>query len=778
MAFTLSNKFLHFTLDPASSSWSLFTQTAEAPAIENARFNGVFRGGDFNIIRHFGRLWPWVWQGLLKESQIDERARPSAHGNLQTLVVRAASNPHPLAITLEFALPQDHPFLMMQMTVRNVGSRNVNALRLNPFCVGEKFGGGAVRLSARAEPATFFSNGWQSWSFAGALTAAHQQPHTRLGLFQGATNHNPATPVYRRRGHFSGDMFGVLAQPGARAAIVAGFLAQREQFGSIEATVDSAALSLRLRAHGDGVLLPPNAELTTDPLFVQLLTDYDDDPLATYALAVARQNNARAPDHTPVGWCSWYHYFDRVTEDDVRNNLRLVSDGRARLPLTLFQLDDGFEAEVGDWFATNAKFPSGLRALSESIRGESLTPGLWLAPFIARPNSMLARQQPDWFLRNAFGLPASAGFVFNAFSRGLDVTHPAAQDHIRALISTAVSEWGYPYLKLDFLYAAALPGKRFDPTRTRAQALTLGLKLIREAAGEETFLLGCGCPLGTAVGLVDGMRISADVDIRWLPSFNGVSRPFAPEMAMPSARNAIRNSITRAPLHRRWWLNDPDCLLARESSELTLDEVQALASVIALSGGMFLVSDDMATLSPARRGIVEALLPVVGKTALADDWLESPMPEVHRLKLRNQTGDWQVLGVFNWGDQPARRTTHLDSDSHIVDFWNQTYARSRSGEYVLDRVPAHGGRLLAIRRVTAGAQFIGSSLHFSQGFEVNGLTLEPNHAQVELKLDRAAQGKVIFSLPRLPRQPAHELADGIYQFDVSVNGTAVIHIDW
>jgi hypothetical protein len=38
--------------------------------------------------------------------------------------------------------------------------------------------------------------------------------------------------------------------------------------------------------------------------------------------------------------------------------------------------------------------------------------------------------------------------------------------------------------------SAAL-AERHDPTRTRAQALQLALKTLREGAGETTFILGC-----------------------------------------------------------------------------------------------------------------------------------------------------------------------------------------------------------------------------------------------------------------------------------------------
>src|SRR5258708_39685294 len=40
------------------------------------------------------------------------------------------------------------------------------------------------------------------------------------------------------------------------------------------------------------------------------------------AWAAAQPGRTGAPFQ--VGWCSWYHYFDRVTEDDVRANLALA----------------------------------------------------------------------------------------------------------------------------------------------------------------------------------------------------------------------------------------------------------------------------------------------------------------------------------------------------------------------------------------------------------------------------------------------------------------------
>ncbi len=162
-------------------------------------------------------------------------------------------------------------------------------------------------------------------------------------------------------------------------------------------------------------------------------------------------------------------------------------------------------------------------------------------------------------MRKANGKPVNSGFVWNWLGSALDLTHPPqVQEYVREVIRTVVNNWGFSYLKLDFLYAAALPGKHHDPTLTRAQVLRRGLELIREEAGEECVLLGCGVPIGTGIGIFDMMRISADVAPTWEPEFGSLKAIFRNEPNMPSARNAIMNILTRANLDPpHLWVNDP-----------------------------------------------------------------------------------------------------------------------------------------------------------------------------------------------------------------------------
>lgn len=109
------------------------------------------------------------------------------------------------------------------------------------------------------------------------------------------------------------------------------------------------------------------------------------------------------------------------------------------------------------------------------------------------------------------------------------------------------------------------------------------------------------------------MRIGADVAETWQPRYMGTEFFIHAEPDYPSVRNAIQNTLTLAPLHKRWWINDPDALLLRPETDLTLAEVQTLASVIVLSGGSLFISNHLPDLPAERVRMAGRLLPVIGR---------------------------------------------------------------------------------------------------------------------------------------------------------------------
>jgi alpha-galactosidase len=416
--------------------------------------------------------------------------------------------------------------------------------------------------------------------------------------------------------------------------------------------------------------------------------------------------NARVGAPFQRGWCSWYHYFHAITEDALRANIKALEAMRSEFPIDVIQLDDGFQSALGDWDSTNEKFASGLKKIGGEIRAAGFKAGIWTAPFLAARDSRLMVEHPDWFImRDETGenQPVRAGHNPNwtasedKFAYALDASNPAFLAHLRYLFAKLTRDFGYSYLKLDFLYAAAAPGRRHDPSLTRGEALRRGLEGIRAGAGDDAFILGCGCPLGPAVGIVDGMRIGPDVSPSWGSTASGAGDP--------STVYALDAIIARSFMHRRLWLNDPDCLMLRaRETRLTADERAALAATIVASGGMLLISDDMSLLDAEAGKRFRELSQIAAK--IDSNAERNPVLALDLMTAGDirgtitETDVGAIAMILNRGDTPARVQT---SDLKLGA--GEIAARDLAMEEKLEifdtiDLPPHSARILRVSRVT------------------------------------------------------------------------------
>jgi alpha-galactosidase len=112
------------------------------------------------------------------------------------------------------------------------------------------------------------------------------------------------------------------------------------------------------------------------------------------------------------------------------------------------------------------------------------------------------------------------------------------------------------------------------------------------------------------------MRIGADVAPWWdRPSGDDAQPGY--EDAAPATHNAFVNTCTRSFMHRRLWANDPDCIMLRTvETELSAAAAESWARTVAASGGVVLVSDDLALLDAGARALLDE---VVAQGRAADD---------------------------------------------------------------------------------------------------------------------------------------------------------------
>ncbi len=823
MVVSISSPFLHFTLNTTETSWSLTDIDLDGPSLEEVRMRVIYR---CRIHSRFpfgkGRFYLLDRWSDARLSEVQQISSP--HGPLKQVIVEFDPDDNGIRCWLTFLLSKEQPLLFWHLSLENKGNQPIEVEKIEMLRAGsfpkrrfltslrtlstleriKPVSHGTVRPHQYPGELCFFSNGWQSWSYSGIYSARDCYRASRLGFFVSQLWYADGQAPRKLPGTFTSDMFGVIGDRKHRTGILAGFLSQKEHFGSLDASIaDQLCPSLRLWADGDLARLEPGSKLTTDWAVIQFVDLDDPDPLDPYLGAVARQHHLSSDviNHPPyIGWCSWYQYFTDIDEQKIRRNLISAKNLRNNIPLSLFQIDDGFEARVGDWCNFSAGFPQGVASLAEEIQKTGFKPGLWLAPFILHNHSRTAHNHRYWITRNQFGLPINAGFLWNNFTKALDLSHPEVLQHVCTLIRTAVHEWGFDYLKLDFLYAAALKGRYHDQTKTRAQILRHGLETIREAAGPDAVLLGCGVPLGPSIGIFNAMRIGADVAPHWAPHLLPPRILFRREPNIPSTRNALQNILSRSIFHHRWWINDPDCLVIRPGSALTVAEVQTLATAIAVTGGSMFLSDDLTDLPAERLRIAEQLLPLMDKRPRVLDWFDSATPSLVRVDLENQTGMWYLLAIFNWSSIERNLFYSLDtfdlpSEAYFArEFWSGELFRISDGLLTLKGFPAHGVKLIALTPLSQndnqdgrdGPCYLGSDLHISQGLEVTEWAVSSS-GQIRLRLEKTGKFRGLFDLflPKEPKKVSVErgeiqwqrIEEDLYRFQVSLDTFTDILID-
>ena len=293
-------------------------------------------------------------------------------------------------------------------------------------------------------------------------------------------------------------------------------------------------------------------------------------------------------------WCSWYSHFGNITETVIRDAV----DGMRGLSFDVVQVDDGWQPYVGDWHA-GPDFPSGMAALAEHIRDGGFRPGLWLAPFIASANSRIFHDRRHLFVRDGEGAPVVAGHNWGAPYYALDTTVPETVDYLVDLFR-GVMEWGYGYLKLDFMYAGAIAAARFRDVPPE-HAYRDAVAVIRDVVGDDTYLLGCGVPLIPSIGLFDGVRVGPDTAPYWY------NRESADDYSRPGARNAVMTSLHRLWLRDAFEL-DPDVAFFRSRHNLLDDEHKRYLTDLAQVCDFRSTSDPIDWLDANERQVLDAFL--------------------------------------------------------------------------------------------------------------------------------------------------------------------------
>ncbi len=280
------------------------------------------------------------------------------------------------------------------------------------------------------------------------------------------------------------------------------------------------------------------------------------------------------------GYTTWYNYYADIKEDIVVNDLEALSKVDSKIDI--FQVDDGYQTAVGDWLSIDSqKFPNGMKYIADSIHDKGMKAGLWLAPLSAQTKSKVAKEHPDWLIKDKYGKKVVCGVNWGGFY-GLDLENSEARKYIKNFFDVILNEWGYDMVKLDFLYSVCVVPRN---NKSRGQLMCEAMDFIRECVGDK-LILGCGVPLVPAFGKVDYCRIGADIGLEW--------DRFKVHLEDVCTRTTLWNTIFRRGLNGRAFANDPDVFLLRDNNmKMGFTQRKISATVNHIFGSLLFTSDNV-----------------------------------------------------------------------------------------------------------------------------------------------------------------------------------------
>ncbi len=656
----------------------------------------------------------WIYSSSYPEATWDELTIEDeiGLGKRVDITFSAEYMPHLIeSITIYW----EERFIILELGVFNSLETEILIRTMRPLEVNPKFEG---TLNFDGEVLALV-NGYQSWDYAGVVRAVGTDHNIEIGdQFNLALSDVTSWWVQSLYESTKKDMTaGALTADRWKTTLSyreTTDLRKGDFYRSPDEKVDFNWY-VQCGGHGENVALAPESRLDSERIYLSSGNNLDD--LEKYGELVGRVNNAPDRKRPPNGWCSWYYYFDTVTEEDILSNARAVKEKLGDVPYEYIQIDDGWQVSWGDW-TPNDKFPSGMGGITEKIHESGFKAGIWLAPFLVNEKLPLVKEHPDWFLKDRGGsyikYNADAGSIENLVGSPhlcLDAAHPEAQVWLFDLFKK-VKEWGYDYIKIDFLFAGAYEGAHYE-NATGTEAFRIGLKIIREAVGDETYILGCGAPILPGVGIFDGNRIGGD-------TFYGIAGHAV--MNWLQLVWVARNTAARYFMGGNMYYNDPDVIVVRWP--YSYNEAKTLATVCVLCGGANILSDNIPELSGERLALLndpEVYSLSCGRAARPLDLFEqgdlplklvlsgteirltlSQMPQIWYLPVDEATC---AVALFNWSPLPRHvkfdlSRVELEEDSYnLYDIWEKTdlgeYSNSSTYSVAL---PRHAVQLIKITK--------------------------------------------------------------------------------
>lgn len=371
-----------------------------------------------------------------------------------------------------------------------------------------------------------------------------------------------------------------------------------------------------------------------------------------------------------IGWNTWDYYLNRVTPEDIFENIETMKNMPFADKLKYIVIDDGWQKEWGEW-RENEKFACGLDTVSKRIDECGFVAGIWMAPLLVKSTCESFAALEGCFCRKEDGnfLRSEGGTYV------LDPTHPRAEafilDNYRYLYSK-----GYRLFKIDYLSPITAVKSFYDKGATPYSALAELILRIRAATGEDAVILGCSLPVQCGADIAPSMRIGVDIHnhfshviwiaemLSWTWMYNGINTRIDPDFLIVRGLETADEPLIweGAPNYtapkRRQDMTDAEFFKTRwrQGDQFNAIEAETWAYLVAMSGGNIFLSDKMSVLNA--KGI-----------ELIENAFEAESEEIRPVYLQDDKrlpslwlSDGKML-LVNWENEPRSVSVNIRADN-------------------------------------------------------------------------------------------------------------------
>ena len=218
---------------------------------------------------------------------------------------------------------------------------------------------------------SLFMNGWNAWSYAGSIMQGTLPPIYALPDKYAKSFHHGTSAllinqnsrhkfiINRSDDYIGSDMFTLISNRLDKSGIIIGFLSQKQSYGYMRINYDYNQINITCDC--DDILVYQNFTIETDWLLIQTQKLLSEDPFNYYYKSIALYHNLPNNNHNiseidnlahsqlpvvslpipvsvPVGWCSWYHFYENISHEILSNNIQSMKINQIKHNIPSFQL--------------------------------------------------------------------------------------------------------------------------------------------------------------------------------------------------------------------------------------------------------------------------------------------------------------------------------------------------------------------------------------------------------------------------------------------------------